>query len=48
MSMMTDVKPALGLASLIYGGPASRWRTEAMRSHTTPRLIHITKGQGRR
>jgi AraC-like DNA-binding protein len=45
--MMSTVKPALALASLTYGGSASRWRTEAMRSHATPRLIHITKGQGR-
>lgn len=25
----------------------ARWRTEAMRSHATARLIHITRGQGR-
>ncbi len=39
--------PALALASISFAGPASRWRTEAMRSHETARLIHITKGQGR-
>ncbi|MDX8352039.1 helix-turn-helix transcriptional regulator [Cognatiyoonia sp. IB215182] len=47
MTMMSDVKPALALATLTYAGPAAKWRTEAMRSHATPRLIHITKGQGR-
>ena len=47
MTMTLDDMPALALASLTYGGPAARWRTEAMRSHSTHRLIHITKGQGR-
>ncbi|MEM9786065.1 MAG: AraC family transcriptional regulator [Pseudomonadota bacterium] len=47
MTMMSDITPALALATLTFGGPASKWRTEAMRSHATPRLIHITKGQGR-
>lgn len=47
MTMTIDDTPALALASLTYGGPAARWRTEAMRSHNAPRLIHITKGQGR-
>lgn len=47
MYMSPIAEPALALAPLTYGGPASRWRTEAMRSHATGRLIHITKGQGR-
>lgn len=47
MSMMTPLKPALALAPLVHAGQAARWRTEAMRSHATGRLIHITKGQGR-
>jgi len=48
MTLMTDIQPsALALTSLTHGGQASRWRTEAMRSHATPRLIQITKGQGR-
>lgn len=47
MTTIDSTTPALALASLTYGGPAARWRTEAMRSHSTPRLIHITKGQGR-
>lgn len=48
MNMMTDTRPsALALTPLTYGSPTTRWRSEAMRSHDTPRLIHITKGQGR-
>ncbi|EBA11014.1 transcriptional regulator, AraC family protein [Roseobacter sp. CCS2] len=47
MNMMTPQEPALALATVSYCGPAARWRTEAMRSHATGRLIHITKGQGR-
>ena len=47
MNMMGTDTPALALAAITYGGPASRWRTEAMRSHGSGRLIHITKGQGR-
>ncbi|SIT79111.1 transcriptional regulator, AraC family [Yoonia rosea] len=47
MNMMSTDHTALALATLTHGGPASRWRTEAMRSHSTARLIHITKGQGR-
>ena len=47
MSMMSTVTPALSLTAITHVGPASRWRTEAMRSHATGRLIHITKGQGR-
>ncbi len=48
MNMMSTPRPAaLALAALTFGGQASRWRTEAMRSHDTPRLIYVTKGQGR-
>ncbi len=48
MTMTELEKPAaLALSALTFGGQASRWRTEAMRSHDTGRLIHITKGQGR-
>ncbi|MGJ8622346.1 MAG: helix-turn-helix domain-containing protein [Yoonia sp.] len=47
MNMMTATPPALALASISYGGNAARWRTEAMRSHASARLIHISKGQGR-
>lgn len=48
--MFSDNIPApgsLALSSLSQGGPSSRWRTEAMRSHASGRLIHVTKGQGR-
>ena len=46
---MTIIEPpaTLALAQISFGGQASRWRTETMRSHDTPRLIHVTKGQGR-
>ncbi|MDO6589579.1 AraC family transcriptional regulator [Loktanella sp. D2R18] len=47
MTLMTEIKAAVTLAPIKHAGPQSRWRTEAMRSHATPRLIHITKGQGR-
>jgi AraC-like DNA-binding protein len=47
MTLMTEIKAAVTLAPLKHSGPQSRWRTEAMRSHATPRLIHVTKGQGR-
>lgn len=46
MNIMTQERP-LAVMPLSFGGSAARWRTEAMRSHDTPRLIHITKGQGR-
>lgn len=47
MNMMTPTRPALALATVTHAGSAGRWRTEAMRSHATARLIHISKGQGR-
>ena len=37
----------LAVTSIAFNQAAGRWRTEAMRSHATPRLIYITKGQGR-
>ena len=37
----------LALQALGQGPQASRWRTEAMRSHATPRLIFFARGQGR-
>lgn len=40
-------KTALALTPIAQNPAAGRWRTEAMRSHATPRLILITKGQGR-
>ncbi|SFR40206.1 transcriptional regulator, AraC family [Yoonia tamlensis] len=47
MTHMTQIKAAVALAPIKHAGPQGRWRNEAMRSHATPRLIHITKGQGR-
>ena len=37
----------LRIVSIGQNAGAGRWRTQAMRSHATPRLIYITKGQGR-
>ncbi|WP_242649776.1 helix-turn-helix domain-containing protein [Yoonia litorea] len=33
--------------TLTHGGPQGRWRNEAMRSHSSARLVLITRGQGR-
>lgn len=38
---------ALSLAPIAQNPQMGRWRTEAMRSHATPRLIFIAKGHGR-
>ncbi|MFZ3583916.1 helix-turn-helix transcriptional regulator [Loktanella sp. DJP18] len=51
-SMTTPLAPppaptTLALHALGQGPQASRWRTEAMRSHATPRLIFFARGQGR-
>ena len=37
----------LSLATIQQPSQPNRWRTEAMRSHPTPRLIFFSKGQGR-
>ena len=37
----------LAVSAIVYNQAAGRWRTEAMRSHATPRLIYISRGQGR-
>ena len=48
MLSTTTLSPVtLSLATLTHAGAAARWRTEAMRSHQSGRLIHVTKGQGR-
>ena len=39
---LVPIVPTLG-----HTHPQARWRTEAMRSHMSPRLIFISKGQGR-
>jgi len=46
-SMAIPTTAMLTLSTLTHAGPARRWRNEAMRSHHTARLIHVTKGQGR-
>lgn len=38
---------ALCVTPIAFNHMAGKWRTEAMRSHATPRLVFITKGQGR-
>ncbi|MEN9010692.1 MAG: AraC family transcriptional regulator [Yoonia sp.] len=48
MQLATEFHPtALQVATIRSVAATMRWRTEAMRSHATPRLIYITKGQGR-
>ena len=37
----------LALTPIAKNPHAGKWRTEAMRSHSTPRLLFIAKGQGR-
>ncbi len=37
----------LSLTPVAQTTPPNRWRTEAMRSHASPRLLFIAKGQGR-
>jgi len=45
---MTDpLKNRLALTPIGFSSNAGRWRTEAMRSHGSPRLLFIYKGQGR-
>lgn len=46
-SPMSPQPTALALHALGQGPLANRWRTEAMRSHATPRLIFFARGQGR-
>ena len=48
MHQATEHLPSpLSLMPIGQSQNGGRWRTEAMRSHSSPRLIHITKGQGR-
>lgn len=37
----------LNVTAIAQNTNYGKWRTEAMRSHATPRLLHIAKGQGR-
>lgn len=45
--MMTDPQNRLALTAIAQNATQGRWRTEAMRSHTSPRLIFVGRGQGR-
>ncbi len=45
--MKTDPKNRLALIAIGQNATHGRWRTEAMRSHSAPRLIFVAKGQGR-
>ncbi len=43
----SDVANRLSLVPIAQNADTGRWRTEAMRSHAAPRLLYISKGQGR-
>jgi AraC family transcriptional regulator, transcriptional activator of pobA len=45
--MSDTLKNRLALMPIAQNAAQGRWRTEAMRSHASPRLIFINKGQGR-
>ncbi len=45
--MMTDPQNRLALTAIAQNATQGRWRTEAMRSHSSPRLIFVARGQGR-
>jgi AraC-like DNA-binding protein len=45
--MTDDAKNRLSLTAIGQNQNAARWRTEAMRSHSSPRLLYFNKGQGR-
>lgn len=45
--MTDEFKNRLSLSTIGHNTGQGRWRTEAMRSHASPRLILINKGQGR-
>ncbi len=45
--MSDPLKNRLALLPIAQNAAQGRWRTEAMRSHASPRLIFINKGQGR-
>jgi len=47
-TVVTDqMKNRLTLTTVGQNSVAARWRTEAMRSHSSPRLLYVSKGQGR-
>lgn len=42
-----DPMNRLALTAIAQNAAQGRWRTEAMRSHSSPRLIYVGRGQGR-
>jgi AraC family transcriptional activator of pobA len=47
MVMTHPMKNQLALMPIAQNASQGRWRTEAMRSHASPRLIFISRGSGR-
>lgn len=47
MAMMTYPQNRLALTAIDQNAGQGRWRTEAMRSHSSPRLMFVGRGQGR-
>ena len=46
-SHFSDLENRLALSAVHQPTAATRWKTECLHSHSTPRLLIITKGQGR-
>ena len=46
-SHLSDLENRLALSAVHQPTPSTRWKTECLHSHSTPRLLIITKGQGR-
>jgi len=46
-SHLSDLENRLALSAVHQPTAATRWKTECLHSHSTPRLLIITKGQGR-
>jgi AraC family transcriptional regulator, transcriptional activator of pobA len=46
-SHLSDLENRLALSAVHQPTPATRWKTECLHSHPTPRLLIFTKGQGR-
>jgi AraC-like DNA-binding protein len=47
LTMSDDPRHSLRLTAIGQNPAQGRWRTEAMRSHDAPRLLYVSKGQGR-
>jgi len=44
---LNDPQNRLALTAIAQNAGQGRWRTEAMRSHSSPRMIFVARGQGR-